>query len=184
MAEDAARRLVAEHLDRARPAGDRTAGSLRDVPPIELFLPPAGPQLVEETAGDAPPHGFAVADGVLYDLGEERGVLAFLRGPGVALDPLALVLVVARYRLPALVGGGPVLLVTAPSELHPAVAGPDVPVDLSRDGDAIVFTTQAWLPAAGGGTLVAVDRWRLVIGGAAALDGEALRRTTVGRGVA
>jgi len=178
---DADRRLVAEHLDREQTAA---AWALRAVPPIELFLPPGGPLVVEATSGDAPPRGFAVADGVVHDLGEDAGALAFLRGPGAALDPLTLIVVLARYRLPAIVGGGPVLLVTAPTELHPAVAGPAVPVDLTRDGAAIVFTTQVWLPAGGDAMVVGVDRWRLVAGDDAALAGEVLRRVTVGEGVA
>jgi len=152
---------------------------LRAVPPLELFLPPAGPHVVEAAGDDGPPHGFAVAGGAVYDLGDPIGLDEFLRGPGTALDPLPLVLLVARYRLPALVGASPVRLVTSAAELHPAVATPGVPLDLSREDGAIAFTTQFCAADADGTVRVGVDRWRLSAGDDARLEGRRLQRAVL-----
>ena len=162
------RRLVDSRLGGGRP--------LREVPPVELFLPPAGPHVVEVAGDDGPPHGFAVAGAAVYDLADPIGLDEFLRGPGTALDPLPLVLLVTRYRLPALVDASPVRLVTSAAELHPSVAAAGVPVDFSREDGAIAFTTQFSAAAPDGSVRVGVDRWRLAAGDDALLEGRTLKR--------
>jgi hypothetical protein len=94
MDDGSPRRLVDSYLAREHGGG----WALREVPPIELFLPPQGPHVVEAGGArdGAPPRGFAVADGAVHDLGGADGLERFLRGPGAALDPLPLILLVAR----------------------------------------------------------------------------------------
>jgi hypothetical protein len=131
----AARERIAGALLRAA-----TAAPLRDVPQAELLLPLDGPRVVEATGADGRVLGFALVGATLFELHDGDGLLAFLREGARGLDPLALVLLVCRYRLPVLVDAEPIEL-----------AG------LAVDGTAITF-------AAGSG------RWRLVTGSGAALE--------------
>jgi hypothetical protein len=126
--------------------GDATRAGVREVPQAELLLPLDGPRVLETAGTDGRVLGFALAGATLFELHDEQGLLAFLRDVGGALDPLALILLVTRYRLPGLVGAEHV-------ELDPA--------GLTVDGPAIAFATDA------GG---ARDRWRLVTGSDAALE--------------
>jgi hypothetical protein len=145
------------------------------LPPIELLLPPGGPRVVEALGADGRTRGFAIAGDDVHDLSDPGGFERFLRGPGAALDPLTLILLAARYRLPAIAGGEPLRLVTSAAELHPSVPAGAIPVDLVRDGAGFAFTTE--FRATGDGVLrVGVDRWHMATGPAAALGGRALHR--------
>ena len=170
----APRQLVERHL--AEGAGG--APTLRDVPPIELLLPPFGVHLVETVGDSEPPRGFAVdGDGHVHALHEADGLAGLLRS-GVQLDPLALILVVARYRLPALTGVWPVNLVTSLTDLDPASVAVSPPLDLVVDDGDTAFTTEVHTPRADGRVHVRLDRWRLATG-AASLDGDVLLDVTV-----
>jgi hypothetical protein len=72
-----------------------------------------------------------------------------------------------------------VRLVTSADELHPSVAAAGVPLDLAREQTGIAFTTQYCAGAADGAVRVGVDRWRLAVGDAAALEGRPLQRAAL-----
>jgi hypothetical protein len=128
------------------PDPDAAAATVREVPQAELLLPLDGPRVFETAGPDGRVLGFALVGATLFELHDEEGLRAFLHDAGGALDPLALILLVTRYRIPALVGAEQV-------ELAPA--------GLAVEGSAIMFATDS------GGVL---DRWRLVTGSGAALE--------------
>jgi hypothetical protein len=137
----AVRRRLAGALLRAAAGAE-----VRDVPQAELLLPLDGPRVLEIAGADGRMLGFALVGATLFELHDEQGLQAFLHDVGGALDPLALILLVGRYRLPALVGAEQVDV---------------VPDGLAVEGRAILFATDS------GGVR---DRWRLVTGSGAALE--------------
>jgi hypothetical protein len=154
--------LVARHLD----AGDR---AVREVPSIELLLPPGGPRVVEVQGGDGPPQGILLlGDGSSWHLNAPDGADAFLSRVAPGLDPLAVVLTLLRYRIPELVGARSARLATREDDLDPSLARAGVPLGLEVNGDRIVFT------GAYGGERAGADRWTAVTGAEPSLTREAL----------
>jgi hypothetical protein len=139
----------------------------REVPPIELLLPPGGPRVVEARGGEGPPQGILVLeDGSSRDLNSAEGTEAFLREAAPGLDPLAVILTLVRYRIPEHVGARAARLATREEDLDPALARPGLPLGLAVDGDRIAFTAAYDDPAG-------ADRWTAVRGAAPSLTREA-----------
>ena len=149
------------------------APAWREVPAIELLLSP-GVRVLE-----APPapgafarRGLAIAaDGSTWDLNDDAGCRGFLRAFGPALDPLAVALVLVRYRVPDLIGEPSARLATGPADLAPALRDARLPLGLGVEPGRVAFTTAF---AAGG--RAGADRWVAATGDAASLRGEPLAR--------
>jgi hypothetical protein len=149
--------VIARHLD-ARDA------DVREVPPIELLLPPGGPRVLEVSGGDGPPQGILLlGDGSSWHLNAPNGEEALLSRVAPGLDPLAVVLTLVRYRIPELAGARSARLATRPEDLGPADAAAGTPLGLAVDGNRISFT------AAYGDR---ADRWTAVTGAAPSLTRE------------
>jgi hypothetical protein len=148
---------------------------VREVLPIELLYPPGGPRVLEATAGGATPQGLLVLDdGSSVHLNSEDGTEEFLSRVAPALAPLAVVLTLARYRIPQVLGQPAVGLATNAGDLDPAIAGAGIPLGLDVDGNRIAFTT------AFGGDGAGADRWTAVRGDPPSLSGEELARVPAG----
>jgi hypothetical protein len=153
--------------------------TMRELPQVELLLPPDGPRVIEARAAEtAVPVGVLVRDdGSPLRLNEAADAEAFLRDVAPALAPLAVGLTLVRYRIAALLGEPSVRLATGPDDLHPSLRERGIPLDFAVDGDRIAFTTgfaDAWTGRAG------ADRWTVVRGPDAALHGEPLGREETG----
>jgi hypothetical protein len=148
------------------------AWEVRDVPGVELLLPPGGPAVIEATADGTTPQGLLVlGDGNSLHLNTEEGTDEFLGRIAPQLAPLAVVLILARYRIAQLSGQPTVRLATRGDDLDPRIAAAGVPLGLEVDGDRITFTI-----AFPGGA----DRWTAVRGATPSLTGEALARVPAG----
>jgi hypothetical protein len=138
----------------------------REVPPIELLLPPGGPRILEAPRAHGPPRGVLVLqDGSSRELNSAEGTAAFLREAAPGLDPLAVVLTLVRYRLPEQVGARAARLATGKEDLDPADRR--LPLGLAVDGDRIAFTAAYDDPAG-------ADRWTAVRGAAPSLTRDGL----------
>lgn len=178
MDEAVARQLVERHLEagaaveRVSRRGDdlvvvaRGLGwALREVPRHELLLPP-GLIIVE-----ARPDLFGVPvrrqafvwleSGGPVALHEEAGFAAFLGVAADQLDPLTLALIAVAYRVPFVLDDWPVTLVTGADDLHEALAGHGLPIDLAARAGGVDFTTELRAPIETGELEVGLDRWAL-----------------------
>jgi hypothetical protein len=148
---------------------------MRELPQVELLLPPGGPRVVEALPAEgAVPVGVLVRDdGDPLRLNDAAQSDAFLRDVAPGLAPLAVALILVRYRIATLLGEPSVRLATGPGDLDPSLRDRGIPLDLAVDGDRIAFTTgfaDAWTGRAG------ADRWAVVRGPGAALHGEPVAR--------
>jgi hypothetical protein len=153
--------------------------TMRELPQVELLLPPDGPRVVEALPAEgAVPVGVLVReDGSPLRLNDATDSDAFLRDVAPRLSPLAVALTLVRYRIATVLGQPTVRLATGPGDLHPSLRERGLPLDLAVDGDRIAFTTgfaDAWTGRAG------ADRWTVVRGAGAALHGEPSAREETG----
>lgn len=163
---DLARRIVARHLD------PTAVGSAREVPAIELFLPPSGVHVFEARTDSSIPQGVtALDDGTSWHLNDTDGSAEFLRRVAPRMDPLSVVLTLIRYRISELLGTGSVRLATRPDDLDPMLKGSDIPFSLVVEPGGISFTT-----ASRTGETAGADRWTATIG-----DEPTLQRTPLAR---
>jgi hypothetical protein len=166
-------------------SSDRAMWRVREVPPREFVLPEGSPRIFEAQrhlpGALTRVRGIAMLPGGRsFHLNDETGFAGFLGATEPRPDPLALAMLLARYRAPELLGEWPVELVTDEAQLDPGLP-PGAPLELVADADVVEFTTQFRSPTEGGAVLLGLDRWRVSLRDGLAAEIEELGRALVPR---